>query len=211
VKGDLSAVIKAILLDQEALTSHTRVTGGKLKEPLLRFTQLWRTFEAKTAGRYIRFSLPERSTGQRPIGAVSVFNYYPPDYTPKGEIEDANLVAPEFLLMGDGLLVNYLNKLAQLARSADFGDTHPLYSESFNLPMILNTREAESKANDLNALMDFLNERLLGGLMSTGLRNTLIRYLEDLPAQASDAQTRKLVVEEALILLTASPEYSVQR
>ncbi len=211
VKGNLAAVAKAILLDQEALTSHTRSTGGKLKEPLLRFTQLWRTFEARTAGRYIRFSLPERTAGQRPIGAVTVFNYYPPDYAPKGAIEDAGLVAPEFLLTGDGLLVSYLNKLAQLARSADFGDTHPLYSASFNLPMILNTKEAESIAHDLDALMDLLNERLLGGLMTPGLRSALITYLEDLPEPSTDAQHRESIVEEALIMLTASPEYSVQR
>lgn len=211
VRGDLAAVAKAILLDPEAINSHLKLTGGKLKEPLLRYTQLWRTFNARSTGRYLRFSLPERTTGQRPIGAATVFNYYTPDYAPSGAIQDAGLVAPEFLLTGDGLLISYLNRLRQYSRSADFGDANMLYTSAFQLGLKLNLSEAISKADNTPLLIEFLNERLLGGLMSPGLRGILTDYIDNLPTENNAQVRRKRNVEEALTLITASPEYSVQR
>jgi len=211
VKGDLAAVVKAILLDPEALTSHEREAGGKLKEPIIKITQLWRTFNAKSTGRYVRFSLVERSTGQRPIGSTTVFNFYPPNYSPSGAFEDRDLVSPEMLLVSDGLLVSQLNKLGSLVFAQDRGTTHPLYSSSFELPMVLNLGEAKHLTNNLPALMDFMDERLFGGLMSDGLRNVVIEYLNDLSISTSQDEGRTEIVQEALILLTASPEYNVQR
>lgn len=211
VRGDLAAVAKAILLDPEALNSHLNLNGGKLKEPLLRFTQLWRTFNARSTGRYLRFSLPERTTGQRPNGAATVFNFYTPDYAPSGVIDDAGLVAPEFLLTGDGLLISYLNRLRQYSRSADFGDANPLYSDSFQLGLKLDLSEAIGKADNTVRLLDFMNERLLGGLMSNGLRRIVTDYINGLPAESNAVVRRKRNVEEALNLITISPEYSVQR
>ncbi len=211
VRGDLAMVAKAILLDSEALNSHENPKGGKLKEPLLRYIQLWRTFNARSTGPYFRFSLPERTTGQRPIGAATVFNFYPPDYAPSGPIEDMGLVAPEFLLTGDGLIISFLNRLRQYARSADFGDAHPLYSDSFQLGIKLNLSEAINRADNTGQLVSFLDERLLGGLMSSGLRRILIDYIDNLPNENNAATRRLRNVEEALTLITASPEYSIQR
>lgn len=210
-KGDLAAVAKAILLDPEALNSHNKPNGGKLKEPLLRYTQLWRTFNGRSTGRYIRFSLPERTTGQRPNGAATVFNFYPPDYSPSGAIEDAELVAPEFLLAGDGLLISYLNRLRQYSRSADFGDANDLYTDAFQLGIKLDLSEALAIADNTESLVNFMDERLLGGLMSDGLRNILVGYINNLPNESDATKRRKRNVEEVLTLLTASPEYSVQR
>ena len=211
VRGDLAEVAKAILLDPEALNSHENPRGGKLKEPLLRYIQLWRSFNARSTGPYFRFSLPERTTGQRPIGAATVFNFYPPDYAPSGPIEDAGLVAPEFLLTGDGLNISYLNRLRQYARSADFGDAHPLYSDSFQLGIKLDLSEALRRADDTGQLLNLLDERLLGGLMSPGLRRIITSYIDNLPDEDDVEKRRLRNVEEALILVTASPEYSIQR
>ena len=211
VRGDLAAVAKAILLDPEALNSHLNPMGGKLKEPLIRYIQLWRTFNARSTGPYFRFSLPERTTGQRPIGAATVFNFYPPDYAPSGAIEDAGLVAPEFLLTGDGLIISFLNRLRQYARSADFGDAHPLYSDSFQLGIKLDLSEILRRADNTDQLVSFLNERLLGGLMSSGLRRILTDYINNLPNENNASERRMRNVEEALTLVTASPEYSIQR
>ena len=53
VRGDLAAVVKAILLDEEARPAMAMEIDGKLKEPLLRVTQLWKAYDATSeSGRY---------------------------------------------------------------------------------------------------------------------------------------------------------------
>lgn len=212
VRGDLAATAKAILLDPEALNSHTMPLGGKVKEPLLRLTQIWRTFEAKSLGRYIRYALPERVTGQRPIGAATVFSFFPPDYAPTGDIEDNGMVAPELLLTDGRLQVDFINGLSSIVRSTS-GDTnpHPLYSESFSIAMVLDLSEAKLYAASVDGLINFVDERLFGGLMSEQLRSSAIEYLIEFELTGTQDEQRKQLVEEALVVLTASPEYSIQR
>lgn len=212
VRGDLAATAKAILLDPEALNSHTIENSGKAKEPLMKILQLWRTFNARSAGRYIRFSLPERSTGQRPIGSPTVFNFYPANYAPSGEIENNNLIAPELLLSDGRLQVEFINAIGSASRSK-IGqlNPNPLFSEAFTINMVLNLEEAKRRAGRFSSLLDFMNERLFGGLMSVDLRNAVLEYLNDFPFEGSGDARRKQIVEEVLVVLTASPEYSIQR
>jgi uncharacterized protein (DUF1800 family) len=87
VRGDLGAVVRAILLDPEARPESAMELDGKIKEPLLRLTQVWRAYAASSAsgrypflGAYIFF-------GQGPLQATSVFNFFSPLYAPPGEVE----------------------------------------------------------------------------------------------------------------------------
>jgi len=211
VRGDLTAVIKAILLDDDSLNSHLNNNGGKLKEPIIRITQIWRALDAQSSIEYIRFSLSKRFTGQRALSASSVFNFYEPTYAPSGAIEDAGMVAPEFRLMGDGLLIAYLDKLAQIALSSQFGDINTTYSGSFDLPMNLNLTRAKELSGNFDSLLDYYNGLLFGGSMSSGLRAAVITHLDNIPDQTNAAERSEIIAEEALVLLTASPEFSVQR
>ena len=69
---------------------------GKLKEPLLRLTQLWRAYDgAPRAAATRRSEIRARLLGQGPLQAPSVFNFFSPFYAPPGEIRDPGLVAPE--------------------------------------------------------------------------------------------------------------------
>jgi len=94
VRGDLAAVIRSILLDDEALTAADRLGGAKLKEPLLRLTQLWRAFDAVGVNGLFRYSHPEWDFGQRPYGSPSVFNFFSPAYAQPGPIAAMGLVSP---------------------------------------------------------------------------------------------------------------------
>lgn len=211
-RGDLGAVIKAILLDQESLNSHLDLNSGKLKEPLLRVSQLWRAFNAQSPIRYIRYFHSGRDLGQRALAADSVFNFYPPSFAPAGEIEDADLVAPEFKLTGDAQNLRYYARMAEIIQSKEFGDPNPIYSPSFNLPMKLNLERAKSIAASGNPLLvDYLNELLLGGLMTDALRNLVLDYLDAVPREGTTEEYRETLVEEALLLIAVSPEFNVQR
>ena len=101
VRGDMKAVVKAILLDPEARDPimMTQPAWGKLREPFLRVVNFARAFNAaSTSGHYAldQFTLDH---GQDPMSAPSVFNFFLPGHSPPGPITQAGLVAPEFQII----------------------------------------------------------------------------------------------------------------
>ncbi len=178
VRGDLAAVVAAILLDPEARGASTASTG-KLKEPLLRLTQLWRAYNGRAAdGTYRAFGNPSGSLGQGPLQAASVFNFFGPDYAPPGEIRTAGLVAPEL-------------EIATEYQNTQLTNTFRVYTFSRNsrspglaADAIFIDIEAEvAVAADANALVNLVVEKLLAGQVSATLRaemlNLVGRYLAD--------------------------------
>ena len=133
VKGDLKAVIGAILNDAEARDiGNQNNKFGKVKEPILVFTQLLRSFNvtpldgwkgrvdndrgdgssATVNGVYTYIS-PENDFGQAPLRSSSVFNFYQPDYVPSNDFFSQNrLVSPESQIQTDGNILNSHNKIA---------------------------------------------------------------------------------------------------
>jgi uncharacterized protein (DUF1800 family) len=87
VRGDLAAVIRAILLDAEArdMTSVSSATFGKVREPMVRLANWMRAFSATSvSGNYLITSTSANtSLGQSPLASPSVFNFYRPGYIPK--------------------------------------------------------------------------------------------------------------------------------
>jgi uncharacterized protein (DUF1800 family) len=99
VRGDMKAVIRAILLDDEArnLVVARQPTFGKLTEPVVRFVQYFRSFASVASSYDLPWELDTPgSLNQHPLKAPSVFNFYSPDYSPAGPMAQANLVGPEF-------------------------------------------------------------------------------------------------------------------
>jgi uncharacterized protein (DUF1800 family) len=123
VKGDLSAVVRAILLDPEARDDRYLIdpTYGKAKEPLLAYTHLLRAIhttplngwnsradEAMNGVYWIR--APQRRLGQGPLRSPSVFNFYDPGHIPRdNRFIDQNLVAPELQIQTDQVVIEYNN------------------------------------------------------------------------------------------------------
>ncbi len=214
VRGDLAAVVKAILMDPAAFNSATSASGGKIKEPIIAISQLWRAMNAESDIDVIRYANPHNDVGQRPYDAPSVFNFYAPsDTTPA--LAQQNLVAPELTLFSDDVVLNYLRNMYRLATSAPQGsdpisDSAP-YSSDTTRTMTLNLSEAQLSATTHEKLLDFYQERLFGGIMSNGLRNDVITFLKTLPDQGSASANRRHWAEQALTVLTVSPEYNFQR
>jgi uncharacterized protein (DUF1800 family) len=101
VRGDMKAVVKAILLDPEARDPAMRSepTWGKLREPLLRVVNFARAFNASSTSGYYpldQFSLDHL---EDPMDAPSVFNFFLPVYSPPGPVTEMGLVAPEFQII----------------------------------------------------------------------------------------------------------------
>ena len=200
-RGNLGVVVKAILTDAEALTPSTGANAGKVKEPLLRLTQLWRAYDGKAAsGKYV-FANPGNTFGQGPLQSPSVFNFFSPFYAPPGEIADQNLVAPELQLATE-----YLNTLVTNYFYAQvFFRTNAQSGLGADVVAIDTTAEVAAAA-DSEALVTKIADKLLAGQISTTLKAEAKAQVERVAA-TSTAQR----VAEAMYLILSSPEYALQR
>ena len=201
VRGDLGAVVKAILLDPEARPAMAMEIDGKLKEPLLRLTQLFKAYDATSeSGRYPLIA-SYILFGQGPLQSPSVFNFFSPFYAPPGEIRDSSLVAPELEIAteySNTLLTNYM--FGQV-----FGLNHT--NEDLNEDDIyINFQEEMDIADDIDALIDMVAGKLLGGEISDTLRAEITGMLERVPE--TDTAIR---AAETIYFVVTSPEYAYQR
>jgi uncharacterized protein (DUF1800 family) len=229
VRGNLTAVIKAILLDSEARVLSASQTAGKVKEPLLRLTQLWRAYDAAApSGKVSTFSFccpvygssPVHIFGQSPGESPSVFNFFSPFYAPPGEIADAGFVSPELQLANENLhtqmgwfffvQTHYRTNFSQGTQGED----------SFYLKIDDEVRVAD----DVDDLLDSIATSLLGSpdMLSSGTRKYVrnqIRGWEINPTFPYTANERvkyqrdlrQLRVSDALYLIVTSPDFAVQR
>lgn len=217
VRGDLGAVLRAILLDQEARRGTAAVPAfGKLREPLLRMTQLFRAFNARPiAGgdwdippTVTVFNTPssrgirgiDNDIGANVLGAPSVFNFFRPDYAPPGPVAAGGLTAPEFQLWTENSVMaatNLLNFHIQDAQSG--GDW-----------TYLNLTAEVALATQPASLLDRLDLLLTHGAMSPALRQSLLTQLAN-PAYPNNAEGRLGKVRDAISLIVNSPDYLVQK
>ncbi|MEM7433084.1 MAG: DUF1800 domain-containing protein [Pseudomonadota bacterium] len=202
VRGDMGAVIKAILMDPEARPANPSATDGKLKEPLLRFTQLWKAYNATSeSGSYRNLGAVYILFGQGPLQSPSVFNFFSPFYAPPGEIRDAGLVAPEFGIATEYLNTQFTNYIffQALALNAENPDLEPddVYIDF--------SEELELAAN-VDVLIDRVDQKLLAGTMSETLRNEIAGMLALIPE--TDAALR---AAEVIYFVATSPEFAYQR
>ena len=112
VRGDLKAVVRAVLFDPEARDANAVASAqfGKLREPLLRVTAWARAFGAESASGVYRVGILDEPLFQTPLRAPTVFNYYRPGFVPPNtDIAAKGMVAPEFQITHEVSVANYTN------------------------------------------------------------------------------------------------------
>ena len=213
VRGDLKAVVKAVLLDEEALNGATTnpATFGKVREPLLFVSHLFRAFHAQKADntlylgdqplyRYASYGF--NGTGytkqEGPLESLTVFNHFTPEDAPYS-LKKEGLVAPEFEVFGtDGV---HQQLLGLINKDGFIYETHEVTAE-----LQLDAETALMEAGKYDELLDRLNTLLLGGGMSAITRNAIKGYIEQQENIPSDKRVRYVIS-----LVMASPDYAVQR
>ncbi len=219
IRGDLKAVVKAILLDDEARTGHLNIPNfGKLREPLLRLSHLRRAFgvqpvahegprwggESCGRGIYYLYTMPidsaRRWFGQNIMQSPSVFNFFLPSYSPPGAVHNAGLVAPEFQIATENTMVHLANEIGYEIQQSD----------TVSDWTIIETNLETALANDSNQLLDHLDLLLLNGAMSTELRQLLLSHLQSGAFPDSEAG-RKAQARDAIMLIVTSPDYLIQK
>ena len=213
VRGDMQAVIRAVLLDPEALApGGTTLRTGKLREPLLRLAGWIRAFDAKPAsGRYRIYYLddPLSGLGQNPLNPPSVFSFFRPAYTPPNSaLASAGLVAPELQITAEPSVTGYLNFLQEAINSGvgESREVKPDYTRELAL------------ATDTAALLDRINLLMMHGSMPARLRGQILTAVNGISIPAATASNATQVataqanrVKLAIFLTMASPAYLVQK
>ncbi len=208
-RGELDAVIKAILLDPEARSAPANANAGKLGEPVLRLTRLWRAYGAASPSGKLNVQNIPGFIGQGPLQAPSVFNFFSPFYAPPGEILDQGLVAPEMQLATEylnSLITNYFFILSYCYNDAPVVGCPAVPPEIAQDLVTIDTSAERALAADPQALVNRIADKLAGGSISPALRAEAAGMIGLVPA--SEASLR---VAEALYLISTSPELALQR
>ena len=142
IRGDLGAMTKAILLDDEALECYwtTDIRNGMLRPPILRLTQMLKGLKAEAPNGtfWNSASFFEIQAGQYPMGAPTVFNFYSPDYVPDSEFAYEDLVGPEFQILNSSTSSNYVNYMMLALLTDYFNERFQDFPNYDRLPNILN-------------------------------------------------------------------------
>ncbi|MBW8880751.1 MAG: DUF1800 domain-containing protein [Asticcacaulis sp.] len=220
VRGDMKAVIRAILTDPEArsATNIADPSFGKLREPVVRLGHLLRAFNATSyTGQWrIRSTAPNWSLSQAALDAPSVFNFWRPGYVPpQTTLGRNNFVAPEFQGANEVSVAGYINTL-QYTINYGIGDWQ---GDTIGNDVQLNLAAEFAMAEDPNALVDHLNRLLLYGQMSSKLRAHVVTAINSVELGTlaegwtqEDIDNAKLNrVRTAIFLTMASPDYLSQK
>lgn len=205
VRGDMKAILTAIIMDQEARAGDTQtgdqaesnpaVDGGHLREPLLWTLNLVRALGAtqtssSEAYPFLALSQSLAYLGEAPFTQESVFNYFSPQYV----IPQTAINSPEFGLENTGTVVPRLSVANSVIHNNISGLTIDLSA----------TSAIGRQASNPPALADYLGMLFMHTQMPTDMRNDLITEISAIPA--TDLQSRAQI---AVYLVVTSSQYKI--
>ena len=224
VRGDLRAVLKAVLLDDEARGAASLAAPGfgKLREPMMRLAQWGRTFRLRSLKGSWKANFgpwnPSRDLGQYPLDPPSVFSFFRPGYVPPGTpMAQSGATAPEFQIVNETTVATWANTLIDIVYNGlwvsspevayfdgpsptDGHDIVPDYSAEIAL------------ITDPVALVQRLNLLLCAGQLSAGMVDLIVQSLRaDGIRSDSNDDFKRIHVARAIVFVMCCPEYLVQR
>jgi hypothetical protein len=209
-RGDMQAMIAAILLNPEARVAPTALNYGHLREPVLFITNTLRalgisnfpgwgyTTDFVLGDSFLPTGTSNVTMSQDLFRPASVFSYYPPD----NQLPDSTLLAPEFGIYSTSTSFAHINFVYDIAYHK-----MPIDTRSRPLGTWINTLPFEPEAaNDAAALVDDLNLRLMHGSLTPAVYGIVLSAVRGIPE--ADRTDR---VREAIYLIASSSEYQVER
>ena len=200
VRGDMRAVVKAILIDGEAwasirmtrLRNPTRVVVSgegteysRMVEPVVQYAGFFRRYgvpSAETGGRYYLNAAPG-VWNQAPYGSPSVFNFYLPNHQPSGGLANAAtsnnipngaLYAPEFQILTSVVAVAWQNRTREDVLN-EYIDQYLYTTGTINTftRLTFDFSVEKNLADNQEALVEHLDKVLCNGTMTDDFRSRL--------------------------------------
>lgn len=220
VRGDLAAVVRAILNDTEArnISVATSPSFGKLREPVVRVTNWARSFAAtsQTGNFLITSTSANTSLNQSPLTSPSVFNFWRPGFTPPAttQLGQNMLLAPEFQVVDEVTTASYINQMQDWI-NAGIGST-PTGGSGRD---VRSAYAAEiALADNPTALVDRMNTLLFYGQMTPTLQARINAAISAVAIPAATGSNQAAIdaarlnrAKTAVFFSQISPEYLVQR
>ncbi len=205
VRGDMQAVIRAILTDYEARSTDVfnNQGFGKVKEPMVRYAQLLRALHATSQDGLNSIAYTDQSwaLSEGPLGAPSVFNWFRPDFMPAGDLARGGVVAPELQIV---------NETSSIGAANFFGYQIDLDASSADpTSPVLNLQPLLDRVNNPVILVDYLDTLLFANSMSADLRSVLINLLLQYNQSGDIGAPDR--VRPVLKVAVHSPQFAVQR
>lgn len=193
VRGDMKAVVRAILLDPEARgLVKTDPRYGHLREPVLFITSLLRALDARSDG---ILAAQANAMGQNLFDSPTVFSYYPHEYVVSG----TGLQGPEMGIQSTLAAIDRANFVNTMAFSQ-------IHSPAPDPGTVLDLSPLKALAPDATALVGYLNRLLMHGSMSADMLATVTDAVTAIPP------TNPLLrAQTALYLIVSSSQYQVAR
>jgi uncharacterized protein (DUF1800 family) len=201
VRGDMKAVLRAILLDAEARGDvKTAADYGKLREPALLLTGVVRALNGRSDGVYL---LGQSSNmGQNVFQAPSVFNFYPPNFPAPG----TTLAGPPFKLMLTGTILNRANFVDRIVMGNAIGADSTVTGSSGTAINLQPFQALATNPDAAGQLLDRFNLIFLHNTMSPQARTALLTAINAYPA--TDTLGR---VRQAAYLVATAAQYQVEQ
>ena len=211
VRGDMKAVIKAILLDDEARSCSwvNNPSQGKLIEPMIRYFNVTRQIDLDNQNGLnwnVGFNF-YNATKQAPLAAPHVFNFFPPNYVPNSEFADANLEGPEFKIHNSASSLAFVNEV-------DYW-TYPQYYSVLNTWGLgledtpLNFEGLKYYAKDSEVLINQLDKLFTRGMLSNETKQLIIDAVDPITGNDPNIDFDYYRVKMALYLILISPDYAI--
>ncbi|MCU7373159.1 DUF1800 family protein [Paucibacter sp. O1-1] len=204
VRGDLGAVVRAILMDAEAVAAPVGSTG-KLREPVLAVAQWLRALEARSASGQYMINHDLIGLNQRQWHAPSVFGYFRPGYVPPNtSFATAGTTVPELQLTSETTTARWVN-LAMAMAGSGVGQ----YGGGVDVSPSLQALIALAQAGNLDGMVERLNLLLYAGRMSAALKADIVDAVTSVHGTDLPSYTNRARI--ALFLALAAPDYLIQR
>ena len=210
VRGDMKAVVRAILTDSEARgDARSGAADGKLKEPVLMLTSLGRLLNFTSDG--YAFLTRDLTLGQRPFYAPSVFNFYPPDYPLP--LSTQNLLSPQTKLLTTGTALGRHNLAYDWNVSGD-QTSRSEYTAQAAIPGATGTQVDwtawQAFGTDLDGMLDRIDLLMLNRTMTSAQRASVKAAMTAVTNTDATTQARKRA-QVALYVVASSPQFQIDR
>ena len=198
-RGDLAAVVRAILGDPEARgDAPSSPTAGHLREPALFATSVMRGLGGRSDGVFLRGQAG--AMGQQIFVPPTVFNFYPPSY----QLPGTTTVAPEFFIDDAATALaraNFVNQLIFGGGAAPDPTVTGSSGTAVDLSQLIGTT-----ASTADSIVNQLSTRLMHGSLSVAAHNAIVTAVNAVPASDPLGQ-----VKAAAYLVATSPQFQVER